>query len=65
MKAMILCGGKGTRTQEKYPGIPKALIPYKGKPMLEHHLEKLKTNLRRCFFLLNFDEILFCKQKIK
>jgi len=42
MKAMILCGGMGTRTEKKYPGIPKALIPYKGKPILEHHLERLK-----------------------
>ena len=49
MKAMILCGGAGTRTKEKYPDTPKALIPYKDKPMLEHHLEKL----RRFDILLN------------
>ena len=42
MKAIILCGGMGTRAKEKYPDTPKALMPYKDKPMLEHHLEKLK-----------------------
>lgn len=42
MKAMILCGGRGTRTKEKYPNTPKALIPYRDKPILEYHLKALK-----------------------
>ena len=43
MKVLILCGGIGTRAQKKYPDIPKALIPHKGKPILEHQLERLRT----------------------
>ena len=30
------------RTKEKYPGTPKALVPYKDKPMLEYHLKALR-----------------------
>lgn len=42
MKALILCGGMGTRVKSKYPDIPKALIPYRDRPMLEYHLETLR-----------------------
>lgn len=42
MKAMILCGGADARTKEKYPDTPKALIYYKDRPMLEHHLRALR-----------------------
>lgn len=41
MKAMILCGGLGTRTKKEYPDTPKALILHKDKPMLERHLKAL------------------------
>ena len=43
MRALILCGGVGTRAKKKYPDIPKALIPYRGRPMIEHHLERLRA----------------------
>ena len=43
VKALILCGGMGTRAKNKYPDTPKALIPYRGKPMLEYHLKQLKA----------------------
>ncbi len=35
----IVAGGKGVRMGEAYPGLPKALIPVGGKPLLQHHLE--------------------------
>ena len=35
----IVAGGKGARMAEAFPGLPKALIPVGGKPLLQHHLE--------------------------
>jgi histidinol-phosphate phosphatase family protein len=35
----IVAGGKGVRMDEAYPGLPKALIPVGGKPLLQHQLE--------------------------
>lgn len=44
MQAVILAGGKGTRMQKRYPGIPKLLIPLKGKPFIDHLIDHLKNN---------------------
>jgi histidinol-phosphate phosphatase family protein len=35
----IVAGGKGVRMGEAYSGLPKALIPVGGKPVLQHQLE--------------------------
>ncbi|HWF76485.1 MAG TPA: HAD-IIIA family hydrolase [Caulobacteraceae bacterium] len=35
----IIAGGKGMRMGEAFPGLPKALIPVGGKPVLQHQLE--------------------------
>lgn len=35
----IIAGGKGERMGEAFPGLPKALIPVGGKPVLQHQLE--------------------------
>jgi NDP-sugar pyrophosphorylase family protein len=40
--AFILAGGKGTRMRPFTYEIPKALIPVKGKPLLQHILELLR-----------------------
>lgn len=42
-KAMILAAGFGTRLKPHTDSIPKALVPYKGKPMIQHVIEKLKS----------------------
>ncbi len=42
MKAMIFAAGLGTRLRPITNNIPKALVPYKGKPLLQHVIEKLK-----------------------
>lgn len=36
MKVIILGAGEGTRTRKIFPDIPKALIPVKGKPIIEY-----------------------------
>ena len=35
----IIAGGKGVRMGEAFPGLPKALIPVGGKPLLQHQME--------------------------
>ncbi len=41
VKALILAGGKGVDFPEFPSGLPKALLPIAGKPLLEHVLVKL------------------------
>jgi len=42
MKAIILSAGFGTRLKPLTDTTPKALIPYQGKPLIVHQIEKLK-----------------------
>lgn len=42
MKAMILAAGIGSRLKPLTDHMPKALVPVKGTPMLQHVIEKLK-----------------------
>lgn len=48
MKTVIMAGGKGTRISERFPNIPKPLIPIKDaqgieKPVLEWEIESLTS----------------------
>jgi NDP-sugar pyrophosphorylase family protein len=43
-KAVILAGGKGTKLRPYTYEIPKALLPIKGKPLLQYLIENLKNN---------------------
>ena len=42
MKAMILAAGKGERMRPLTLTTPKPLLPAGGRPLIAHHLEKLK-----------------------
>ncbi len=42
MKAMIFAAGLGTRLRPLTNTMPKALVEYQGKPLLQHVIEKLK-----------------------
>jgi len=43
MKAMILAAGRGERMRPLTDRTPKALLMVGGRPLIEHHLEALKT----------------------
>lgn len=42
MKAIILVGGRGTRLAPLYGGVPKALVPVAGEPVLARQLAMLR-----------------------
>lgn len=43
MNAFILAAGLGTRLRPLTNSCPKAMVEYRGKPLLEHVIEKLKS----------------------
>lgn len=51
MKAVILAAGKGSRISEVTNSIPKPMINYKGKPILEHNIELCKRYGVRDIFI--------------
>jgi UDP-N-acetylglucosamine diphosphorylase / glucose-1-phosphate thymidylyltransferase / UDP-N-acetylgalactosamine diphosphorylase / glucosamine-1-phosphate N-acetyltransferase / galactosamine-1-phosphate N-acetyltransferase len=55
MQAVILAGGKGARLEPLTLEIPKAMIPIKGKPMIEIIIEQLKnTGTKEITIIVNY-----------
>ena len=52
MKVVILCGGRGTRLQEKTHQIPKALVEIGGQPIIWHVIRIYAAQGFRDFMLL-------------
>ena len=44
MQAVIMAGGKGTRLASVLQDVPKPMVPFAGKPLLEYQIENLKDN---------------------
>ncbi|MDH3460593.1 MAG: nucleotidyltransferase family protein [Burkholderiaceae bacterium] len=44
MKALILAAGRGERMRPLSDGVPKPLLPVRGKPLIEWHLEALSRD---------------------
>lgn len=51
MKAVILCGGKGTRLMEMTEVLPKPMLPVGGKPLLAHIIDIYRQFGVREFYL--------------
>ena len=45
--AMILAAGRGERLRPMTDRMPKPLLPVRGKPLIEHHVERLATRRHR------------------
>lgn len=43
MRAVIMAGGRGTRMAGAFPGVPKPLVPVRGKPVLQRQIESLRA----------------------
>lgn len=43
MKAMILAAGRGQRMLHLTDATPKVLLPIAGKPLIQHHVERLRA----------------------
>ena len=52
MKAVILAAGKGTRMKELTNEVPKPMLCVRGKPILEHIIERLRAAGIREFFIV-------------
>lgn len=54
-KAVILAAGLGTRLGDLTRDLPKVMVPIRGKPMLEHHVEWLRAaGVVEFFFNLHY-----------
>jgi dTDP-glucose pyrophosphorylase len=55
MKAVILAAGKGTRMRELTNEVPKPMLDFQGKPILEHIMEGiLAAGIREIFIVTGF-----------
>ena len=54
-KAVVLAAGKGTRMGALTEDLPKPMLPVKGKPLLEHILDRLaQAGVRECALITGY-----------
>jgi len=54
MKAIILAAGNGTRMGDLTKDLPKPLLPYQGKPFIQHIIDRLiAVNIHEIFIVIN------------
>ncbi len=54
-KAVVLAAGKGTRMGALTEDLPKPMLPVKGKPLLEHILDRLgQAGVRECGLITGY-----------
>jgi len=53
MQAVILAAGKGTRMRPLTYDIPKAMLPVKGKPVLEYTIDFLPEEINEIIIVIN------------
>jgi UDP-N-acetylglucosamine diphosphorylase / glucose-1-phosphate thymidylyltransferase / UDP-N-acetylgalactosamine diphosphorylase / glucosamine-1-phosphate N-acetyltransferase / galactosamine-1-phosphate N-acetyltransferase len=54
MQAVILAAGMGTRMRPLTYDIPKAMLPIKGRPILEYTIEFLPKNISEIIIVVNY-----------
>ena len=55
MKAVIVAGGRGSRMGTLSKAIPKPMVRIAGKPVLEHHIARLRANgFSEIYFLVGY-----------
>lgn len=67
MIALILAAGYGTRLYPLTRDLPKALLPVKGKPILQHVLDKIQApalGLKQALFVSNHKYLLPLKERL-
>ena len=53
MQAIILAAGKGTRMRPLTYDMPKAMLPVKGKPVLEYTISFLPEEIDEIIIVIN------------
>ena len=65
MKAMILAAGRGERLRPLTDSLPKPMLPVAGKPLLEHHIERLVASgitdivINTCWLAEKIENVVF------
>ena len=54
MQAIILCGGRGTRMKNLTDELPKPLLPYLGKSLLEYKFESLPEQITDVILVVGY-----------
>ena len=54
MQVVILAAGRGKRMQDLTKGVPKPMLKIKGKPILEHKINMLPSEIKEIVFVIGY-----------